>query len=224
MTTATGQDRRLPAPAALPASRHWLEVADEAVRVHGAVQKAEEFAQLLEIAAEVRPETIIEVGADKGGTLYGWSQLPGPPKVLAVDMPWGPYRLARQDLPELHGAELVIGDSHSRATLRSVMDWLDGRKADVVFIDADHRYGAVKADFRNFRQLARDGGLIAFHDIIIHPKFATGVNQFWLEELVGRWPTTEIITEPRDWGGIGVLTNRPLPPPEPVRITRSVTS
>jgi predicted O-methyltransferase YrrM len=37
---------------------------------------------------------------------------------------------------------------------------------DLVFIDADHSYRAVKADFEKVRNWVRDGGTIAFHDTI----------------------------------------------------------
>lgn len=37
---------------------------------------------------------------------------------------------------------------------------------DLVFIDADHSYRAVKGDFEKVRGWVRDGGTIAFHDTI----------------------------------------------------------
>jgi Methyltransferase domain len=214
------QDRG-PSPAALPAHPKWLDIANQAIGVHGAIQKAAEYAPLLELVAATKPETIVEVGADKGGTLYGWSQLPGPPAVLAVDMPWGPYRAQPPSkLPDLHGADLIIGDSHDPEVLARVETWLDGRRADVMFIDADHTYAGVAADFRNFRPLTRTGGLVVFHDILIHPQFAVGVSQLW-EEIKYSWPTTELIAQPLTWGGIGVLTNTGAPKRrEPVRVRR----
>lgn len=209
----------------LPAHPDWITVANTAISEHGAIQKAAEYAPLLELVAATQPETIIEVGADKGGTLYGWSQLPSQPAVLAVDMPWGPFRAQpHHKLPELHGADLIIGDSHDPAVLQQVETWLGGRKADVMFIDADHTYPGVAADFANFRPLTRLGGLVVFHDILIHPQFAVGVSQLW-EEIKDLWPTTELIAPPLTWGGIGVLTNTGPPKRrEPVRVTRRARS
>ncbi len=205
----------------LPGEPDWLTVANTAIAVHGAIQKAAEYAPLLELAAAAQPKVIIEVGADKGGTLYGWSCMPSAPDVLAVDMPWGPFRAQpHHKLPELHGAALIVGDSHDRAVLRQVEGWLDGRQADVCFIDADHTYAGVAADFRNFRPFVREGGLVVFHDILIHPQFAVGVSQLW-EEIKDLWPSTELIAPPLTWGGIGVLTNTGEPARrQPVRVTR----
>lgn len=35
---------------------------------------------------------------------------------------------------------------------------------DLVFIDADHHYSAVRGDFDRVREWIRDGGVLAFHD------------------------------------------------------------
>lgn len=217
------QAREAPHPARLPASPHWLAVAEAAVRDHGAIQKAEELGPLLELLAEHKPERVVEIGADRGGTLFAWSQLPGPPRVLAVDLPTGQFR-AHTGLPALHGADLVIGDSRARSTVREVAAWLDGQQADVLFIDADHTYQGVSADFANYRPLVRDGGLVVFHDVLIHPHFAVGVSRLW-EEIKTRWPSREIISEPLSWGGIGVLTYsaEPLPRPGRTRVRRSAS-
>ncbi len=219
--TADRDRARGPAPARLPADPHWLAVAEAAVRDHGAIQKAEELGQLLELLAGHKPERVVEIGADRGGTLFAWSQLPGPPRVLAVDLPTGDFR-AHKGLPALHGADLVIGDSRARSTFSEVSLWLDGEPADVLFIDTDHTYRGVSADFANYRGLVREGGLVVFHDILIHPHFAVGVSQLW-EEIRDRWPSREIISEPLSWGGIGVLTYsaEPLPRPGRVRVRRS---
>jgi len=37
---------------------------------------------------------------------------------------------------------------------------------DLLFIDSDHSYAGAKQDFMRYRHFVRDGGIIAFHDII----------------------------------------------------------
>ncbi|MFD2879166.1 class I SAM-dependent methyltransferase [Paenibacillus rhizoplanae] len=41
---------------------------------------------------------------------------------------------------------------------------------DLLFIDGDHSYGGVSSDYHMYRQLVSQGGIIAFHDIHLHPK------------------------------------------------------
>lgn len=195
----------------------WLAVAETACGEHGAIQKPAELAVLLEFLAGRQPRTIVEIGSDEGGTLWAWSQLPGPPRVIAVDLPSGPYRKA-SGLPTLHGAELVIGDSHRKATFQRVEELLGGELADVLFIDGDHTYRGVYADYHGWRPLVRAGGVLVFHDIVLHPEFAVGVHQLW-EEIRDRWPSREIVDMGGgEWGGIGILVNERLPVPEPMRV------
>jgi cephalosporin hydroxylase len=195
----------------------WLQVAKTAISEHGAIQKPGELAGLLEMVAEIKPRVIVEIGCDEGGTLYAWSQLPGPPRVIGVDLPSGPFRNAT-GLPEPHGAELVIGDSHRVETFGRVLELLGTEQADVLFIDGDHTYPGVRADFEWWRQIVRKGGFIVFHDVVVHEQFAVGVHQLW-EEISERWPCTEIVTDPEaKWGGIGVLCHQPLEPPPPIRV------
>jgi predicted O-methyltransferase YrrM len=195
----------------------WLTVASTAVRVHGAAQKPAELAGLLEVLAAVRPRVIVEIGCDAGGTLWAWRQLPGPPRVIGVDLPAAAYSTAA--FPESHGAELIIGNSHHGRTFTLLAGTLGADLADVLFIDADHTYRGVAADYHGYRPLVRPGGLIVFHDIVPHPHIPeVGVRQLWME-ISEHWPATEIITDPAEpWGGIGILVNTPLPVPEPVRV------
>lgn len=167
----------------------------------------------MERLAALAPEVIVEIGSDAGGTLWAWSQLPGPPRVIGVDLPGGPYGTGRQ--LDAHGAVMVIGDSHQAATLALVREQLAGDLADVLFIDGDHGYAGAKADYVRYRQLVRPGGLIVLHDIAPHDNPSVGVRYLW-QEIAWRCPSQEIITEPEArWAGIGVLENSPLPSPGP---------
>jgi predicted O-methyltransferase YrrM len=191
----------------------WAEVATEAVRDRGALQKPGELAQLLELLAEREPRVIVEIGSDAGGTLWAWSQLPGPPRVIGVDLPGGPYSSGAQ--LDAHGATVVIGNSHQRATLELVREQLAGDLADVLFVDGDHAYAGARLDYLAYRQLVRPGGLIVLHDVAPHDNPSVGVTYLW-QEIAWRYPSTEIITEPSQrWAGIGVLVNSPLPAPGP---------
>lgn len=195
----------------------WLAVAQAAVSEHRAAQKPGELAGLLDMLEQVKPQVITEIGCDAGGTLWAWSQLPGPPRVIGVDLPGGAYSAAA--FPETHGAELIIGNSHHKGTFARLQAALGGDLADMLFIDADHTYAGVASDYHGYRPLVRPGGLIVFHDIVPHPHIpSVGVRDLWME-ITEHWPSTEIITDREEpWGGIGVLVNSPLPAPEPVRV------
>ena len=196
-------------------SGDWAAVAEEAVRGRRALQKPGELAGLLRVLAGHAPKVIVEIGSDAGGTLWAWSQLPGPPRVIGVDLPGGPYSTGAQ--LDTHGAQVIIGDSHQYATRDLVTEQLAGDLADVLFIDGDHTYLGAKADYLGYRHLVSPGGLIVLHDIVPHPgRPDVGVHQLW-REIACRWPSQEIITQPGEpWAGIGVLENTPLPVPEPV--------
>ena len=136
----------------------WEQVAADAVRVHGAAQHADELGPLLGLLAREGHKTFIEVGSWNGGSLYAWSQLPGPPRVLSVD-------IESQPIGGWHGADYIRGDSHDPATFRAVQDWLDGQPADFLFIDGDHSWWGAMSDFFLYGSLVRPGGLIGLHDI-----------------------------------------------------------
>src|SRR6202021_3047068 len=70
----------------------------------------------------------------------------------------------RQQLP------LIRGDSHTPETLDRVERLLTSDKLDYLFIDGDHTYDGVKRDFEMYSPLVRSGGMIAFHDIVVHTK------------------------------------------------------
>ena len=188
---------------------HPLAIALTATRDYGAVQKTAELASFLAVLQGVRPlEVIVEIGSDAGGTLWAWQQLGC--QVIGVDLPYAAFSSSYPDglVPvshELngHGCEIVIGDSHHWNTYRCLIEVLDGRTVDMLFIDGDHSYPGVKADYEMYSPLVRPGGVIAFHDVCDHPEL-TGckVRAFW-QSLDG--DKEEIVTFPPTWGGIGML-------------------
>lgn len=60
----------------------------------------------------------------------------------------------------------IVGRSQVPDTLLKLATMLHGRMIDVLFIDGDHTYQGVKADYENYRLLVRH--VIALHDIS-HP-------------------------------------------------------
>ena len=174
------------------------------------VQKPDEFVECLKRAIAIGARRVIEIGVYMGGTLRAWQAvLPENSLIVAIDRSFNPYD-HRTELPTHLSTETIMieSDSQDPNTLRQVSQLLpDG--ADVLWIDGGHAYDEVKADFDNYREFVRRGGLIAFHDIAECPTQPwVGVRKFWLELRKEHpdWQFEEIIREPLGWGGIGIIT------------------
>lgn len=73
---------------------------------------------------------------------------------------------------------------------------------DIVFVDADHSYEAVKTDFAMYWPLVAPDGIMAFHDIA---KRDAGVPRLW-GEVLKALPTKTFVVEGSGMG-IGVAIN-----------------
>ncbi|MFS2047563.1 hypothetical protein ACEN9J_03145 [Variovorax sp. Varisp41] len=111
-----------------------------------------------------------EIGSREGDTFHEvMSSLPAGAVGVACDLPgglWGKSTTGRKlqaavsDLGRLgYEASTLLGDSTDADVIRSVAAL---GPFDAILIDGDHTYAGVKADWENYRGLAR---LIAFHDI-----------------------------------------------------------
>jgi cephalosporin hydroxylase len=108
----------------------------------------------------------------------------------------------------------IRADSRAPTTLRRVRSRLRHNQLDLLFIDGDHSYEGVKADFENYGPLVRAGGFVAFHDIVpdFRSRFGTPtvndtgeVPRFW-SEIKQDYRTSEIIEDVQQDGyGIGIV-------------------
>lgn len=181
-----------------------------------------EIRHLLEEVADLRPRAMLEIGTATGGSLLAFTRVCAPDAhVLSVDLPHGAfgggYPMWKVPLYKAFATadqrlDLIRGDSHSPQTFAAVEARLAGRPLDFLFIDGDHTYDGVQADFERYKSLVRPGGLIAFHDIAPpHPDSAAvddpgDVPQFWTD-LTARYAGRALI-DPNSPGcfGIGVLS------------------
>jgi len=182
---------RLPLP--LRSSR---QLAREAL-LHGARQKPSEFAELLHLVRRMKPRIVVEIGAGEGGATYGLQLAAPGATVVSIDMD--------------KEVATILGDSHAPATVVALRGVLGVQPIDVLFIDGDHSYDGVRADFEMYSPLVRSGGIVTFHDILPHPAFPDyGVDRYW-QELKLRYAHREFVDPSVDWGwgqwgGIGVIT------------------
>lgn len=141
-------------PASTPAGNAGLEHGIQQVR-----SEIREFA--LRVLESGLRGTVLEIGLGNfGGTHILWREVFA--RVITLDI--SAALLERFRAREALDARsvLVCGDSRDAATVRKVAD-LAGA-VDLLFIDGDHSYEAVRDDWRNYHSLVRPGGLVAFHD------------------------------------------------------------
>jgi cephalosporin hydroxylase len=176
-----------------------------------------EFLHMQKFVLDAKPSTILEIGTAKGATLLGWCRIASK-KVVSVDLPGGihggGYPAIKQALYKDFVADrpgislhMIQADSHDPATRRKAEEALNGDLIDVLFIDGDHSYQGVKADFDLWSPLVRPGGHVIFHDILPHKHVAhCEVDKLWAE-LKTKYPHKELIGDTEQgWAGIGILT------------------
>lgn len=156
--------------------------------------------------AKLRPKVIIEIGTYEGGTTLIWSQLASE-RVITCDInPPGPRgELIRAFPPPASGCKVSIltGDSHATDFAAEVEKEVGGAQVDFLFIDGDHTEAGVEADYRTYRHLVREGGIIAFHDIADNQdQPGNEVQHFW--KRLKQEAVTEEIIEDRGQTGFGI--------------------
>ena len=185
----------------------------------GAAQKTREFAALLSLVRDRDLSVIVEIGTLSGGTLWAWCQIARPDAlIVSIDLPGGRFgggydvstaRTLRGYARADQRVVLIRGDSHLESTRIELGDVLDGRRVDFLFIDGDHTYAGVKLDFETYSPLVRQGGMIAFHDILPHSDPECEVDRLWATLRTGRkhveFLDPQDVRDRGQWGGIGVI-------------------
>jgi predicted O-methyltransferase YrrM len=184
-----------------------------------------ELRGLLETLAADPPRRILEIGTANGGSLFTFARVSAPDAhVISVDLPHGEFGggypawkipLYRAFARRSQRLDLVRGDSHAETTVARVRALLAGEQLDFLFIDGDHTYDGVRADFESYSPLVRPGGLIGFHDIA-EPRgdavteaeglMVGDVPAYWAALSAGRVDARELV-DPSGRGcfGIGLL-------------------
>jgi hypothetical protein len=70
---------------------------------------------------------------------------------------------------------IILGNTSDPVTFDKVAKYAP---FDCLFIDADHRYEAVKSDYNKYYSLVKNGGVVGFNDTIEHPQYGPE-NQAW---------------------------------------------
>lgn len=161
------------------------------------------------------PRVVCEIGTAGGGHFYMLSRsLPTVKTLIGVDLRVRHRAFLQRLAPHNLDIQLIDGDSRSSPVRNAVERAAGGQGVDVLFIDGDHTYEGVRSDYLNYRDLVRDGGIVAFHDIVEdhgtrfgrNTASSTGeVPMFW-RRLKPHARTLEFVADPEQDGyGIGVL-------------------
>jgi predicted O-methyltransferase YrrM len=213
-----GNLRRLKRP-----ESSWDELLDAINGLHAGffkpLQVRSEILAAMRIFEEHEPRFILEIGTARGGTFFLLTRAATPDAVLiSLDLPGGKYGggyerwqtfVFRKLLRPRQRGMFIQGNSHDSELLDQVRNALNGQMLDLLFIDGDHTYEGVRQDYEMYSKLVRDGGLIAFHDVVRHPESAgCRVDQFW-NELKAVADCSEIIEHAEQgWAGIGIARMR----------------
>jgi cephalosporin hydroxylase len=194
-----------------------LRLAEEVIASRQCLQRKWELVGLMGLVRRLRPTVVVEIGTYKGGTLRCWAAMcPERTSFVSVDLPGGTFGGGCSDEEAARFTDFlkpgqtlttIRADSHAPETLSRVQQALAGRPVDFLFIDGDHSYAGVKADYEQYSGLVRSGGLVAFHDIVLHPANPDcRVHEFWAE-LKQTTSARELVDRDgyETWGGIGVV-------------------
>lgn len=131
------------------------------------LQRKNESRRMLQIANGCEPETVMEIGADKGGSVYLWLTHCSSIRMMIVcEVRGTPYRhLFEERFPDVHFLWLP-GSSYDPKTRRHVSDWLEDRDIDVLFLDGDKSH--FDTDFNLYNPMVSNDGVILFHDVNGH--------------------------------------------------------
>jgi predicted O-methyltransferase YrrM len=177
------------------------------------IQIEAELASLLSEVRKLKPQTVLEVGTARGGTLFLWTRLARPnATIVSIDLPGGKfgggytkwqaitYKRFAKGRQKLH---LLRVDSHAQSTLEKTKQLFGGKPIDFLFIDGDHSFEGVKKDWEMYSPLVRPGGMVVFHDIAGNYD-DTQVKRLW-DSIKSDFEHREYVTDSGGCYGIGVM-------------------
>lgn len=128
-----------------------------------------ELLWLVNMVDRIKPEVVVEIGIESSGGIKYWETVSAPnATIIGIDINFGAVDASWNVNESPKDIQYVRGDSHDVATLDRLLNILDGRKIDFLFIDGDHTYDGVRRDWEMYSPIVRDGGMVAFHDVNDH--------------------------------------------------------
>lgn len=215
-----------PKPAAWRELKINLEQMDDprqlysiAAREFGILQIEAEIVPFLEYVRDHHPRCVGEIGLKHGGNTFLFTRMfREASRFIGLDLVLQNIGKARFLARSGQRLDVIEGNSYAPETVVRTRQLLGTTQFDFLFIDGDHEYDGVRADFEAYYDMVRPGGLIAFHDIVPDELARTGqrtanslcygggVYRLW-KELREQYPHREFVESWDQNGfGIGVLT------------------
>ncbi len=130
------------------------------------LQRQAEMRRMIQLARTVKPKIVMEIGADKGGSLYHWCKcLPTVHTVIACEIRGTPYEsIFEKVFPQIKFTWFP-GSSRDKTLLKYLHNPILKQQVfiDVLFIDGDK--GAFLEDFDAYLPLMNPTGVVFMHDI-----------------------------------------------------------
>lgn len=185
-------------------------------------QKWSEWEGLMNfLSAKGAPQSALEIGTGRGGSLYFLSKL-AKKKSNLISIDINPAAAHYADLFPRHRNQKITcltANSVGSSTFDQIKERLGNQCLDILYIDGDHTYEGVKRDFDTYKSLCNSNSFICFHDICPDYHESRGIDtiaysgqvyKFWreLREQFQHWEFIE--SQEQDGFGIGVIRLVPL--------------
>lgn len=178
---------------------------------HGIIsQELDEASRLYRVAREIRDGSVVEIGRFKGGSTFllaaalgGRAELWSYDVHVGLDAPYTGEQLDAQlrDALDRYGLDrvhLVVADSRTADPPPGPIRAL--------FVDGDHSYAGVRADWDRWGDLLAPGGHVLFHDAVEHGGIGTYVEG--VGRLVAELSHDGRLERQSDAGGIAHFVKR----------------
>jgi predicted O-methyltransferase YrrM len=182
-----------------------LALVHEAFAALGMTQSGYEARDFAVFISERDISNICELGTCAGGLMWLMDRAAKPGLRLSLDMPWGerdpklPDNWEQRFHEHLPHVIEFLGNIHDQAQRQKLAECLNGRKLDLLMIDADHSYEGGRKHWEMYSEFVRPGGFVAFHDV----RNGWSVGRFY-DELCRRYAHYEFC-EQDNLFGIGVI-------------------
>jgi cephalosporin hydroxylase len=131
---------------------------------YGASQDEDELALAISLVQSIKPKVIVELGCDRGGTLFAWRNI----CAQVYGITWDENADSGGAVCATYGAAVHGGDTHDPESLKWLLDRLASGQGwnpvDVLVVDGDHHLDGIIRDLQMYGPLVRPGGLIMLHD------------------------------------------------------------